>query len=298
MKSSTIFLSLAFSLFFSACRNKENAFDASGAFEADETIISAQAGGVIKQLTLEEGQALRKGQEIGYIDSLPLYLKKKQLEAQIKALLSKKPDVALQLSALQEQLKTAQHEQERVAALVKSDAATTKQLDDVNAGIELLKRQIAAQKSNLEITSNGIGNDAEPLQVQVEQIEDQLQKCKLINPVNGTVLNKYAVANEMTAPGKPIYKIADLSVLILRAYVSGDQLPGLTLNQPVEVNTDDGNGGFKKTVGRIIWISDKAEFTPKTIQTKNERANLVYAIKVSVKNDGFYKIGMYGEIKF
>ncbi|HET6227588.1 MAG TPA: efflux RND transporter periplasmic adaptor subunit, partial [Bacteroidia bacterium] len=189
-------------------------------------------------------------------------------------------------------------EQKRVANLVKAEAATTKQLDDVNAQLEVIKKQIEAQKSTLGISSQGISNDAVPLQIQIEQTQDQLSKCRIINPITGTVLGKYAEANEMTSPGKPLYKIADLTTITLRVYVTGNQLPTLQLNQEVKVLTDDGKGGFKETTGKIIWINDKAEFTPKTIQTKDERANMVYAVKINVKNDGTYKIGMYGEVKF
>ncbi len=288
---STIFL-------MTACNNNKPSFDASGSFEAEETIISSEASGTIKQFNIEEGQTLKAGQSIGYIDSTQLYLKKKQLETQIKALLSKKPNISVQLSALQSQLATAEKEKIRIANLVKGDAATTKQLDDINASIEVIKKQIEAQKSSLEISSEGIGKDATPLYVQIEQLNDQLAKCNIINPTNGTVLSKYAEQNEMASIGKALYKIADLSTIILRAYISGNQLPQVKLNQKVKVSTDDGKGGFKETEGTIFWINDKAEFTPKTIQTKDERANMVYAIKVKVVNDGSYKIGMYGEIKF
>jgi HlyD family secretion protein len=222
---------------------------------------------------------------IGYIDSTQLYLKKKQLETQIKALLSKKPNISVQLSALQSQLATAEKEKIRIANLVKGDAATTKQLDDINANIEVIKKQIEAQKSSLEISSEGIGKDATPIYVQIEQLNDQLAKCNIINPINGTVLTKYSEVNEMTSSGKALYKIADLSTIILRAYITGNQLPQVKLNQKVKVNTDDGKGGFKETEGTIIWINDKSEFTPKTIQTKDERANMVYAVKVKVVND-------------
>ena len=297
-KTQMIILACSSLLLFNACRQNEKTYDATGAFEAEETMISSEAAGQIKLLNIEEGQTLKAGENIGYVDSVQLYLKKKQLEAQIHALLSKKPDIAVQLAALEEQLKTAEKEKDRISKLVNAEAATTKQLDDINANIELIKRQISAQKSSLEISSNGLNQDAEPLFIQVEQLKDQLKKCQLLNPVSGTVLNKYAEANEVTAPGKPLYKIADLSSLILRAYVTGNQLAKIKLDQVVKVNTDDGNGGFKQTEGKIIWINDKAEFTPKTIQTKEERANMVYAIKVKVKNDGSYKIGMYGEINF
>lgn len=281
-----------------SCAGKKNDFDASGTFEAEEIIISSEASGRIRQFNIEEGQTLKEGQAIGFIDSTQLFLKKKQLEAQINALLSKRPDVTAQLAALQEQLASTQKEQVRVSNLVKADAATTKQLDDVNSQLEIIKKQIHAQKSALGISSEGINKDAIPLQIQIEQINDQLSKCRIINPVNGTVLGKYAEANEMASPGKPLYKIADLRTITLRAYVTGDQLPTLKLNQQVNVWTDDGKGGYKQTNGTITWINDKAEFTPKTIQTKDERANMVYAVKANVQNDGTFKIGMYGELKF
>lgn len=288
----------AIAIILSACNNNKVSFDASGSFEAEETIISSEATGTIKQFSIEEGQTLEAGQAIGYIDSLQLYLKKKQLLAQTKATTSRKPNVSAQLAALQSQLATAQKEKVRITNLVNGDAAPRKQLDDINAQIDVLKKQIEAQKSSLDISTESISNDVLALQVQVEQLNDQLSKCKIINPTNGTVLTKYAEANEMTATGKPLYKIADLSNIILRAYITGDQLTQVKLNQTVKVLTDDGKGGYKETEGTISWINDKAEFTPKTIQTKNERANMVYAIKVKVKNDGTYKIGMYGEIKF
>jgi HlyD family secretion protein len=281
-----------------SCSNKKNDFDASGTFEAEETIISSEASGTIKQFDIEEGQLLKPGQLIGFIDSTQLFLKRKQLQAQISALLSKRPDVAAQVASLEEQLAFAEKEQKRVNNLVKADAATTKQLDDVNSQIEVIKKQIDAQKSSLGISSEGISKDVIPMQVQVEQTNDQLAKCRIVNPVNGTVLAKYAEANEMASPGKPLYKIADLRTILLRAYVTGNQLPELKLNQQVRVLTDDGKGNYKETTGTITWINDKAEFTPKTIQTKDERANMVYAIKVKVINDGSFKIGMYGEIKF
>lgn len=286
------------SILMISCNKNQDTFDASGSFEAEETIISAEAQGTLKSFDIQEGQTLQAGQSIGYIDSVQLYLKKKQLEAQVIALLGKKPNIPVQLSALQEQLRTAEKEKIRITNLVKGDAATPKQLDDINAQIDVLKRQIEAQKSSLSISSEGISKDVIPLQVQIEQLEDQLSKSNLINPVNGTVLTKYAEANEIASIGKPLYKIADLSNIILRAYITGNQLPQIKLNQTVKVLTDDGKGDYQETTGTITWISDKAEFTPKTIQTKDERANRVYAIKVKVKNDGLYKIGMYGEILF
>lgn len=212
-------------------------------------------------------------------------------------MLSKKPNISVQLAALQSQLKSAEKEKIRISNLVEGGAATKKQLDDIIASIDIINKQIHAQQSSLTISSTGISSDAMPLYVQIEQINDQLAKSKIINPINGTVLSKYAEPNEMATTGKALYKIADLSTIILRAYISGNQLQQVKLNQKVKVLTDDGKGGTKETAGAIIWVSDKAEFTPKTIQTKDERANMVYAIKVKVVNDGSYKIGMYGEIK-
>jgi HlyD family secretion protein len=294
-KSFLLFLTSATLL---SCNNSEKEFDASGTFEAVETIISADATGTINAFDIEEGQLLASNQIIGYIDSTQLHLKKMQLESQVNALLSRKPDIGIQLAALNAQLVKANREKSRISNLLKEGAATPKQLDDINAEIELIKKQTEAQESSLSITKEGIGKDASPLYIQIRQIQDQLNKCKIINKTKGTVLTKYAEVNEMASQGKPLYKIADLSAIILRAYITGNQLPNVKLNQEVTVSTDDGKGGYKQTKGIITWISDKAEFTPKTIQTKDERANLVYALKVQVKNDGSYKIGMYGEIKF
>lgn len=293
-----------------ACNGKENPYDASGTFEAVETIVSAEATGRIMVLSLEEGQALKAGETVGYIDSLQLYLRKKQLEAQIRATGSRLPDIVAQTNVYKQQIAVSQvrldnllHEQKRIQNLVKADAATPKQLDDVNAQVEELQKQLdvirkqdAAQTSVLKTQTSGLRADVQPLVVQIEQINDQLAKSRIVNEVNGTVLTKYAEANEVAAAGKPLYKIADLSTIILRAYVTGDQLTGIQLNQQVKVLVDSAGGHYRELPGTIEWISSKAEFTPKTIQTKDERANLVYAVKIRVKNDGYLKIGMYGEV--
>jgi len=297
MKTNNLIILFITALLLPACSNEQHTFDASGSFEAEETIISAEATGTIRELHIEEGQTLQAGQLIGYIDSTQLFLRKKQLETQISALISRKPDISVQLAALESQLKTALKEKDRLTNLVQGDAAPQKQLDDINAQIDVLNRQIEAQRSSLGISTESINKDALPLQVQIEQLNDQLNKCRIINPVNGTVLVKYARVNEMTAAGKPIYKIADLSNILLRVYITNDQLSQIRLDQQVKVHTDDGKGGFKETEGTVTWINSQAEFTPKTIQTKDERANMVYAVKVKVKNDGSYKTGMYGEIK-
>ena len=292
----TLITGLSIALF--ACNSSKNNFDASGVFEAEETIISAEATGVIRQFDLAEGQVLTTGQPIGYIDSTQLYLQKMQLESQIRALLARNPNIAVQLSALQSQLRTAETERTRIERLVAGDAATQKQLDDVNAQIELLQKQVAAQQSTLSISSAGIINDVATLQIQVLQLENQLSKHRLVSPQNGTVLAKIARVNELTAVGRPLYKIADLENITLRAFVTSAQLTQLKLGQKVKVFADFGVNETREYEGVISWISAKSEFTPKTIQTQDERANLVYAVKITVKNDGYLKIGMYGQIKF
>ena len=249
-------------------------------------------------LTVSEGQQLRAGQVIGAVDSTQLYLTRLQLLQNRKAILSGRPDVNAQVESLKKELATAIDDKNRIANLVKGGVASQKQLDDAESRVSVLQARINSQSSALGTTTSSLNEQAAAAEIQLAQVEDQLRKCKLVNPVSGQVLTKYAEQNELTSTGKPLYKIADLSTMVLRAYVSGNQLAQLKLNQKVTVSTDDGNGGLKNTDGTITWISDKAEFTPKTIQTKDERANLVYAIKVSVKNDGAYKIGMYGEIKF
>lgn len=285
-------------LLIASCKNNKNEYDASGTFEAVETIVSAEASGTVKEFNIEEGQLIEKGKMIGYIDSLQLHLKRKQILAQIKAVLSRMPDSHAQVASLEEQLKQAEHEQKRIVNLVKADAATQKQLDDVNAQINVLKKQIAAQRSTLGITSNGLNEETGPLKIQVEQLDDQLEKCRIVNPIRGTVLAKYAEANEMTMAGKPLYKLANLSTIVLRAYITGDQFSRIKVGQVIKVGVDDGKTNYKAYEGVVEWVSDKAEFTPKTIQTKDERANLVYAVKIKIKNDGLLKIGMYGEVKF
>jgi HlyD family secretion protein len=281
-----------------SCNSGKDKFDASGSFEAEETIISAEATGTILKLDIEEGQTLKAGEPIGFIDSTQVYLKKKQLQSQIRSTLSQRPDIAAQLASLEVQLRSALREQARISNLVKADAATQKQLDDATAQVDLMRKQIKAQQSSLGITSESIFRQTSPLEVQIEQTEDQLAKCRIINPLNGTVLTQYAEQNEMASPGKPLYKIADLSTLTLRAYITGSQLSQVKLNQKVTVLVDNGPDTYKEIEGVVTWISDKAEFTPKTIQTKDERANLVYASKIRVKNDGSLKLGMYAEVKF
>ena len=281
-----------------ACSNGNGDFDATGTFESEEVIVSSEAMGKLLKFDVEEGMILKQDQVVGLVDTTQLYLKKKQLESTIRSVLSKQPDIPKQLAAIQEQIATAEREIIRIENLVSSDAATTKQLDDINSQLDLLNKQYDATKSSLTITKQGMRSETLPLIAQVEQIQDQINKSIIRNPIDGTVLTHYAMQDEVTSNGKALYKIADLSEMILRAYINGDQLGQVKLDQKVKVFVDKGDGEQKELAGEIYWVSSKSEFTPKTIQTKDERANLVYAIKVKVKNDGYLKIGMYGEIEF
>jgi len=301
-----------FTAIISGCNLNNQVSDASGTFEADEVVVSSEVPGKILSLNLEEGSILAKDSMVGIIDSVPLELQKAQVEATIGALHQKTMDVRPQIKLLQDQiavLKTqldnALHEKARTENLIKADAATTKQLDDWNTQIDVLQKQIAVNEQQIKVqeTTTGTQNSTvmsefKPLRKSVAQINDQLKRANISNPINGTVLTKYAMAGEITSAGKALYKIADLSVITLRVYITGTQLAQVKLNQQVTVLVDSNATKYKKYEGVITMISDKAEFTPKTIQTKDERANLVYAIKIHVKNDGYLKIGMYGEVKF
>ncbi|HEX6891193.1 MAG TPA: HlyD family efflux transporter periplasmic adaptor subunit [Chryseolinea sp.] len=297
MKKNIIHIVCIAALAFS-CNTTDDPADASGTFEAVETIISSEAAGKILSLTISEGETLDAGQLIGAIDSTQLYLTRMQLLQNKKAILSGRPDTKAQIESLKKELANAIDDRNRITNLVKGGVASQKQLDDAESKVSILQARITSQSSVLGTTTSSLNEQAATTEIQLAQVEDQLRKCKVVNPVRGQVLTKYAEQSELTSIGKPLYKIADLSTMILRAYVSGNQLALLKLNQKVAVSTDDGKGGLTTTEGTVTWISDKAEFTPKTIQTKDERANLVYAIKVSVKNNGAYKIGMYGEVKF
>ncbi|HAO46055.1 MAG TPA: HlyD family efflux transporter periplasmic adaptor subunit [Ferruginibacter sp.] len=309
-----------------SCNGGNSRYDASGTFEAEEVIVSAEATGKILQLNVQEGSLLAKDSIIGRIDPTAIELQKEQASSSVSALQQKTNDASPQVQVLEsqitlqskqvavdeEQLKVLQKEQQRFQKLVAADAVPAKQLDDINGQVSVLKERIIAGKSQLNVLQNqisaqrrlvaiqnrGILSEKEPMEKRVALIQDQLNKTTITNPLTGTVLTKYAQQNEFTAVGKALYKIADLSTMKLRAYITGDQLVQVKLNQAVKVKVDDGKGKYRELPGTISWISDKAEFTPKTIQTKEERANLVYAMKINVKNDGYLKIGMYGEVIF
>ncbi len=289
---------LVLAILLISCSNGEVDFDATGTFESEEIIVSSEAMGKLVLFDVDEGMNLKQNQIVGVVDTTQLYLKKKQLESTIRSVLSKQPDIPTQLAAIQEQIATAEREKIRIENLVSSNAATTKQQDDINSQLDVLNKQYDAAKSSLTITKQGIRSETLPLIAQIEQIQDQINKSIIRNPIDGTVLTRYAMQDEVTSNGKALYKIANLSEMILRAYINGDQLGQVKLDQKVRIFVDKGDGKQKELEGEIYWISSKSEFTPKTIQTKDERANLVYAIKVRVKNDGYIKIGMYGEVKF
>lgn len=317
---------LALGLFIGSCDNSQSQFDASGVFEATEVIISAEAAGKILDLKLEEGDILKANQPIGSIDCEMLDLQKEQVKASMQAVRAKQfnaqPQVEVleqqlkaqenQIAAQAEQLKTLEREKIRIEKLVKAEAAPSKQLDDIMGQIAVLEKQLTATRSQLDVlrqqikaqrqnTANqnrGILSEEKPLSERIAQIDAQIKDCKIENPLEGTVLSKYVEQYEMAAPGKPLYKLANLKKMLLRAYITGDQLPSLKVGQSVKVFIDADKDNYREIAGKVLWISDKAEFTPKTIQTKDERANLVYAVKIAVDNtDGAIKIGMYGEVK-
>jgi HlyD family secretion protein len=297
-------------ILISSCNSNRNDFDASGNFEADEVIVSAQQTGQILSFNLQEGDSLAVGAVVGQIDVTLSKLQKQQAEANVQSLHSKTSSsaeendlVKKQLIVQEVELDHQMKERTRIENLVKSDAATQKQLDDINAlvlqlekQVNVTKQQIKVNSTNTEIRNNGILSDKTALEKTVAEYQEQINKGQIVNPINGTVLTKYALTGEMALTGKPLYKIANTDTLTLKAYLPGDYLSLVKIGEPVAVRVDQGKG-FKNYTGAISWIAAKSEFTPKTIQTKNERSSLVYAIKIRIKNDGFLKIGMYGEVK-
>lgn len=310
--NTNILITSAFIFSLVACNTNNHQFDAAGTFEVDEVVVSAEIPGKILSFTIREGDTIPKNKIVGEIDAENLSLQKEQVQASIQALSEKKNDVLpgvhlleKQLAVQQSQLQNLLHEKIRFENLLQQDAATGKQVDDINAQIDVARKQLAVtqqqinvQRNNISTQNRSIMSEGKPLEKKVAQLNDQIQKANIVNPVSGTVITKYAEEGELTSAGKALYEIADLSEMTLRAYISGAQLSRVKLNQHVKVLVDNGADSYKEMNGIITWISDKAEFTPKTIQTKDERANLVYAIKIKVKNDGYLKIGMYGEVIF
>jgi HlyD family secretion protein len=299
-------------LLSAACNQHKIDTDASGVFESDEVIVSAEQNGKLLSFPIQEGDTLPKGALAGNIDMSNTVLQKQQVQATIAALHEKKTNPKPQMEFVQRQLAVEEaqlaqqlRERTRTENLLKADAATQKQLDDINSAIDVLEKQIAVSKQQIALDNSNIAtqnrtvySEQAPLEKSAAQIQDNIDKGQVINPIRGTVLTKYALQGEMTTMGKALYKIANLDTLILRAYVTGSQLTQVKLGQTAKVYSDQGPDQYRSYTGIVYWISDKSEFTPKTIQTRDERANLVYAVKIHVKNDGFLKLGMYGEVKF
>ncbi len=291
----TVLYSLAL-LALGACGHK-NDFDATGTFEATEVTVSAEAAGRILALDIEEGDTLMAGVQIGAIDSVQLYLQKLQLERQRASVHSSRPDIEKQIKSLQAQIAHQESERRRIENLLKDGAATTKQLDDVNAALLVLKGQLEAQLSTLNNSTSSIDENASAIDLQIAQLEDRLAKCRLSSPIDGTVLVKYSEAGELASVGRPLMKVADMAHVYLRAYFTSEQLSRLKLGDEVTVVADFGGDQQIEYPGHITWISSESEFTPKTIQTRDSRSNLVYATKIAVENDGRLKIGLYGEVR-
>ena len=296
MKKIMILASVA--LIMAACGGNEKEFDATGTFEATETTVFAEQSGQLMTFSINEGDNIEANKEVGLIDTTQVWLKIQQLGATKEVYQSQKPDMEAQIAATRQQLAKAQQEEQRYRELVADGAAPSKALDDASSQVKVLQKQLAAQQSALSTNTRSLDKQMAATDVQVSQLKDQLRKCHIISPTKGTVLEKYVERGEFVATGKPLFKIADTEDMYMRAYVTSAQLQNIKLGQQVKVFADYGDGQRKEYDGTISWISSRSEFTPKTILTDDERADLVYAVKVAIKNDGFVKIGMYGEVKF
>ena len=292
-----IYIIASVALLLTACGKKEKEYDATGTFEATETTVSAEQSGTLLSFSLNEGDEVEEGREVGMIDTTQRWLKVQQSRATKAVYNSQKPDMEKQIAATRQQLSKAQTEQRRYQELVNDGAAPRKMLDDAVSQVQVLQRQLAAQISSLSTSTDALNKQMAATDVQVNQLRDQLQKCHIYTPVAGTVLEKYVERGEFVATGKPLFKVADTRQMYLRAYVTSAQLQHIKVGQTVKVFADYGNGQRKAYDGRVSWISSRSEFTPKTILTDDERADLVYAVKIAVKSDGYIKIGMYGEVK-
>lgn len=280
-----------------ACGNNNGDYDASGIFETTEVIVSARGTGEIMSLNIEEGQTVKAGQSLGELDMTQLVLKKQQLHAGKDAATSRKLDIARQVASLRQQIANLQSEQARFKALLKDGAATQKQVDDIGYQIATLQKQLAATNEQVSTANRSIDGQSAGFEAQIGQVDDMMRQAVITSPINGVILSKYAEAGEFAVPGRALFKVADVSDMKLRAYVTADLLTGLKIGQKVKVYADQGANGRKEYEGTVSWISSEAEFTPKTIQTRDERSNLVYAIKITVRNDGLIKRGMYGDVK-
>lgn len=298
MKKTIILIPAIVAIMLTACGNKDAKYDASGVFETTEVIVSAKGTGEIKFLNIEEGQQVKAKQTLGELDMTQLVLKKHQLNAGKDAATSRKLCTARQVASLRQQIANLQTEQVRFKALLKDGAATQKQVDDIGYQIATLQKQLAAADEQVSTSNRSIDGQAEGFDAQIGQVDDLMRQAIISSPIDGVILSKYAEPGEYAVPGRALFKVADVSEMKLRAYITAEQLNGLKIGQKVKVYADQGADGRKEYDGTVSWISSEAEFTPKTIQTRDERSNLVYAIKVAVKNDGLIKRGMYGDVKF
>jgi len=294
----TLLLFYCFVFFVLSCGKKQNEFDATGTFEATEVTVSSEASGRIISFNVIEGQEVTKDVSVGMIDTVQLYLTKLQLMQNESSVRSNRPDIGKQIASVKAQIATQQTERARVENLLKAEAATQKQLDDIVSAIAVLESQLIALQSSLQKNASSIDAQSSAIEIQIAQVEDKLSKCVISSPVNGTVLAKYAEAGELAVVGKPLFKVADTKRLFLRAYLTLSQLKDVKLGQKVKVYADFGGENRREYEGTVTWISEKSEFTPKNIQTKDDRENLVYAVKIAIVNDGYVKIGMYGEMVF
>lgn len=281
---------------FTLSCGSEPEYDAQGTFEATEVIVSSEANGRIMDFVIEEGMEIAGGECLGTIDSMQLHLQREQLMAQQAALLASRPDVNKQVSSLREQIAKQRSELRRVESMLKDGAATQKQYDDIEAQIKVLEGQLNATLSTLDKNTATINNNAAALEAQIASLDDLIAKCRIVSPISGTVLVKYAEAGELATVGKPLMKIADLNNIYLRAYFTSEQLANIALGDKVKVVANFGGDERYDYEGEIVWIASESEFTPKNIQTNDSRSNLVYAVKIAVKNDGRLKIGLAGEV--
>ena len=279
-----------------ACGGNEKAYDATGTFEATETTVYAEQSGALLTFSVNEGDHIEAGKEVGLVDTTQTWLKIRQLDATKEVYQSQKPDMERQIAATRQQLSKAQQDEQRYRELVADGAAPSKMLDDASSQVKVLQKQLDAQISSLSTSTRSLDKQTVAANVQIEQLRDMLRKCHIVTPTKGTVLEKYVERGEFVTIGKPLFKIADTEQMFMRAYVTSAQLQNIRIGQHVKVFADYGNGQKKAYDGTVSWISSRSEFTPKTILTDDERADLVYAVKVAIKNDGYVKIGMYGEV--
>ena len=280
------------------CGNNEKEYDATGTFEATEVTVAAEQSGALMIFDVNEGDVIAQGKEVGLIDTTQIWLKIQQAGATKAVYQSQKPDMEAQIAATRQQLAKARQDQQRYKELVTDGAAPSKMLDDATNQVQVLQKQLDAQISSLSTQLSTLNSQLSTVDVQVSQLRDQLQKCHVTMPIKGTVLEKYVERGEFVAVGKPLFKVADTENMFIRAYVTSAQLQNIKVGQQAKVFADYGDGQRKAYEGTVSWISSRSEFTPKTILTDDERADLVYALKVAIKNDGYVKIGMYGEVKF